>query len=230
MLLLLILYHHQYLGGYHDPVAAGQWSNVPLRLLSSLPFDPAGRPCLPPHRDSVITLPPDRKTQMGNETQHVRNRNQTKTLCVISVCVCVFLCSLGSALPSNGHVSQHWRVGPRPACCLGPQQPPGPTTACRQPACHFLLLLSELTGRQKEGGSLTIHTSNNLGNKNSLSRSQQKIFQKYRYRILTKWEVVWENKDYLTDWLSRSESMNEFLKENKQLGRDYRKTEANRAN
>lgn len=39
-----------------------------------------------------------------------------------------------------------------------------------------------------------------------------------------------ENKDYLTDWLSRSESMNEFSKENKQLGRDYRKTEANRAN
>lgn len=124
---------------------------------------------------------------------------------------------------------------PHPACCLGPQQPPGPAAACRLPACHFLLLLSELTGRQKERGSLnvrfsltgtfqtiTVLTIQDCNRRSFINIDRIDIDID---RILTKREVLWENEDYPTDWLSRGESMNLFLKDKKQLGRVSTKTE-----
>lgn len=90
LLWLFILSHHQYMSGYHDPVAAGQWSYVPLRLLPSELFDPAGRPCSPPPRDSVTTPPPDRQIQ--TETINISGAG-IKLKQVFTLCVCVFNCT-----------------------------------------------------------------------------------------------------------------------------------------
>lgn len=88
LLWLFILSHHQYMSGYHDPVAAGRWSYVPLRLLPSELFDPAGRPCSPPPRDSVTTPSPDRQKQ--TETINISGAG-IKLKHVFTLCVCVQL-------------------------------------------------------------------------------------------------------------------------------------------
>lgn len=68
---------------HHDLAEDGQWSDVPLKLLPSEAFDPAGQPCLPPRHDSVIAAPPNQQTQ-DVDISIFGSRNETKTLVCIS--------------------------------------------------------------------------------------------------------------------------------------------------